>query len=72
MDAKTFDMTKFFNPESALEHAEKHAKSCAGFISDARVREAAETVSAAGFEFARAQVAAGRAFGDAVRKAFQI
>jgi uncharacterized protein (DUF1778 family) len=72
MDAKTFDMTKFFNPESALDHAEKNTKSCTGFILDAQVRQAAETVSAAGFEFARAQVAAGRAFGDAMRKAFQI
>jgi len=72
MDAKKFDITQWFNPELALEHAEKHAKSCTGFIADSKVREMAQTVSDAGFAFARAQVAAGRAFGDAIQKATRI
>jgi len=69
MDAKKFDVTQLFNPELALEHAEKHAKSCNGFITDTKMREMAQTITDAGFAFARAQVAAGRAFGDAVQKA---
>jgi len=69
MDATKFDVTRFFNPESALEHAEKHVKSCTGFIANSDIRKMTETVSTAGFEFARAQVAAARAFGEAVKKA---
>lgn len=72
MDAAKFDMTRFFRPEVALEHAEKQAKSCTGFIPNADVRRMAETVNTAGFEFARAQLSAARAFGETVQKAFQI
>jgi len=72
MNAAKFDVTKMFDPVQALDHAEKHAKNCASFIADTKSREMAQTISTAGFEFARAQVAAGQAFGEAMRKAFQI
>ena len=72
MQTEKFDITRFFRPEVALEQAEKQAKSCVGFIPNAEVRKVAETVNTAGFEFARAQIAAARAFGETVQKAFQI
>jgi hypothetical protein len=66
------DATKFFNPETALEQAEKHAKSCTGFIPNTKVRDLVETINLAGFEFARAQVAAARELETALKKAWQI
>lgn len=72
MDATKFDFTKFFDPIAAIEQAEKNTKSCTGFITDSTARTATESLTDAGFQFARAQATATQAFGEAIKKVFQI
>lgn len=72
MDATKFDVTRFFQPEVVLEHAEKHVKNCTGFIANSDFRKMTETFSTASFDFARSQLSAARTFGETVQKAFQI
>jgi len=71
MNINKLDMTKFFDPESALDQAEKHYKSCTGFIADKTFREATETITSASFNLIRAQVAAYRVWEDTVQKSWQ-
>lgn len=72
MSATKSELPGWFNPEQALEQVERHTKTCTSFIPDSRLRGVAEIMTTAGFEFGRAQVSAGRAWNEAVKRAFQI
>lgn len=72
MSTPKFDFEKFFNPEAALTQFEKHAKTMNSYIMDEHLRQVTETMTAAGFEFARTQAQATKAFGDAVKTVFKI
>jgi hypothetical protein len=68
-DFSKFDMTKMFDVDSAIAAVEKNNKLAAGLIMDDRARAAAESINAAGCELVRAQIAAAKAFGAAVKQA---
>ena len=72
IDFAKFDPAKLFDVDAAIAKMEENTKTATGYITDAKARELAETISAASFEFARAQAEAARAFGEAVKKAIQI
>jgi hypothetical protein len=70
MTTKTTD--KAFDMEDVITNLERNTKSCVDFIYPETARTFAQTMTGAGFEFARAQMAATRALHDGVRRAFQI
>ena len=72
IDFSKFDAAKLFDVDAAISKMEENTKTATGYIYDAKTRELTQTVTAAGFEFARAQAAAAKAFGEAVKKAVQI
>ena len=71
-DFAKFDVTKMFDVDAAITAMEKNNKLVAGLIMDERARTAAETISAASCAFVRAQVAAAKEFGTAVKKAVAV
>ena len=72
IDFSKFDASKMFDVDATLTKMEENTKTATGYIYDAKARDLAQTITAAGFEFARAQTAAAKAFGEAVKKAVQI
>lgn len=72
IDFSKFDPAKLFDVDAAIAKMEENTRVATAYITDAKARELAETISAASFEFARAQAEAARAFGEAVKKAIQI
>lgn len=72
IDFSKFDPAKMFDVDSAIAQMEQNSQKALELITDAKAKSIAETVSAASFEFARAQAAAAKAFGEAVKKAIQI
>ena len=72
IDFSKFDPAKLFDVDAAIAKMEENTKTATAYITDAKARELAETISAASFEFARAQAEAAKAFGEAVKKAIQI
>jgi hypothetical protein len=71
IDFSKFDMTKLMDADSMIDQIEKNTHTALGYITDAKSREIAQTISTASIEFARAQAAAARAYGEAVKKAVQ-
>ena len=72
IDFSRFDVAKMFDVDSAITSMEQANSKALALITDKKAKEIAETVSAASFEFARAQAAAAKAFGEAVKKALQV
>lgn len=72
IDFAKFDVAKLFDVEAAIEQMEKNSKTALALITDKKAKDTAETITAASFEFARAQAAAAKAFGEAVKKVVQI
>ena len=72
IDFAKFDVAKLFDVEVAIDQMEKNSKTALSVITDKKAKDAAETITAASFEFARAQAAAAKAFGEAVKRAIQI
>jgi hypothetical protein len=71
-DLSQFDVTKMLDASVAIEQIEKNTKTAIAMIPDAKSREMVEAITTASIEFARAQAAAAKAFGEAVKKAVQI
>ena len=72
LDLSQFDVTKMLDASAAIEQIEKNAKTAIALIPDAKSREIAQTISTASIEFARAQAAAVKAYGEAVKKVVQV
>lgn len=72
IDFSKFDPAKLFDVDAAIAKMEENTRAATAYITDSKARELAETISAASFEFARAQAEAAKAFGEAVKKAVQI
>jgi hypothetical protein len=72
IDFAKFDVAKMFDVDGAIAQMEDANGKAISLITDKKAKSIAETVSAASFEFARAQAAAAKAFGEAVKKAIQI
>ena len=72
IDFSKFDPAKMFDVDAAISQMEANSQKALALITDAKAKSIAETVAAASFEFARAQAAAAKAFGEAVKKAIQI
>ena len=72
IDFAKFDVAKMFDVDAAIEQMEKNSKTALALITDKKAKDVAETITAASFEFARAQAAAAKAFGEAVKKVVQI
>jgi hypothetical protein len=72
IDFAKFDVAKMFDVDAAIKQMEEANSKAISLITDTKAKNIAETVSAASFEFARAQAAAAKAFGEAVKKAVQI
>ena len=72
IDFSKFDVSKLFDVDAAIASMEEANGKALALITDKKAKEIAETVSAASFEFARAQAAAAKAYGEAVKKAIQI
>ena len=72
IDFSKFDPAKMFDVDAAITQMEENSKKALDLITDAKAKSIAETVTAASFDFARAQAAAAKAFGEAVKKAIQI
>jgi hypothetical protein len=72
IDFSKFDPAKMFDVDAAIAQMEENSKKALELITDPKAKSLAETVTAASFEFARAQAAATKAFGEAVKKAVQI
>ena len=71
-DFSKFDMTKMFDVDGTIANIEKSNKVITALIPDQRVRTAAESINTAGCELIRAQVAAAKAFGAAVKQAVAV
>ena len=67
-----FDISKLktVNPIEVLEAVEKQAEKATGYIQVETVKETAEKMNKAGFDFARTAVEAGQAYVDAVQAIF--
>ena len=72
IDFSKFDVAKLFDVDAAIASMEQANQKALALITDKKAKSIAETVSAASFEFARAQASAAKAFGEAVKKAIQI
>lgn len=72
VDFSKFDTSKMFDMDNIISAVEKNNNTLLGYITDAKVKTVAETVSAASFDFVRAQAAAARAYGQAVKSAFGV
>ena len=72
IDFSKFDVAKMFDVDAAISSMEQANQKALALITDKKAKSIAETVSAASFEFARAQASAAKAFGEAVKKAIQI
>ena len=72
IDFAKFDVAKMFDVDAAIEQMEKNSKTALALITDKKAKDIAETITSASFEFARAQAAAAKSFGEAVKKAIQI
>jgi hypothetical protein len=72
IDFSKFDPAKMFDVDAAIAQMEANSQKALDLITDAKAKSIAETVAAASFDFARAQAAAAKAFGEAVKKAIQI
>ena len=72
IDFAKFDPAKMFDVDAAISKMEEANQKALDLITDPKAKSIAETVAAASFEFARAQAAAAKAFGEAVKKAVQI
>ena len=68
IDFAKFDVTKLMDADAMLDQIEKNNQAALGYITDAKSREIAQTISTASIEFARAQAAAVKAYGEAVKK----
>jgi len=69
---RKFDVAKMFDVDAAIAQMEEANSKAIALITDTKAKSIAETVSSASFEFARAQAAAAKVFGEAVKKAVQI
>lgn len=72
IDFAKFDPAKLFDVDAAISQMEEANGKAVALITDKKAKELAETISAASFEFARAQASAAKAYGEAVKKALQI
>ena len=72
IDFAKFDPAKMFDVDAAIAGMEDANKKAIALITDTKAKNIAETISSASFEFARAQAAAAKAFGEAVKKAIQV
>lgn len=72
IDFSKFDVQKLFDVDQALTHMEETSRTASAMITDKTVRQVVETISAASFEFARAQASAAKTYAEAVKKAIQI
>ena len=72
IDFAKFDMAKMFDVDAALVSIEQANQKALELITDKKAKSIAETISAASFDFARAQAAAAKAYGEAVKKALQV
>ena len=72
IDFSKFDVAKLFDVDAAITGMETANQKALELITDKKAKSIAETISAASFEFARAQAAAAKAYGEAVKKALQV
>lgn len=72
IDFTKFDTSKMFDVDAAISSMEEANSKAIALITDKKAKTLAETISTASFEFARAQAAAAKAYGEAVKKAIQI
>lgn len=72
IDFSKFDAAKLFDVDAAIAQMEEANSKAIALITDKKAKTLAETISAASFEFARAQAVAAKAYGEAVKKAIQI
>lgn len=72
IDFAKFDVAKMFDVDAAITGMETANQKALELITDKKAKSIAETISAASFEFARAQAAAAKAYGEAVKKALQV
>lgn len=72
VDFSKFDTSKMFDVDAVIAAAEKNNKTFLGYISDAKIKTVAESVSAASFDFVRAHASAVRSYGQAVKSAFGV
>ena len=70
-DFSKFDVSKLMDADAMLDQFEKNNQTALALITDAKSREIAQTISTASIEFARAQAAAVKAYGEAVKKVVQ-
>jgi hypothetical protein len=71
LDLSKFDVSKLMDADTVIDQIEKNSHTALGFITDAKSREIAQTISTASIEFARAQAAAVKAYHEAVKKVVQ-
>ena len=72
IDFSKFDPAKMFDVDAAIASMHEANSKAIALITDQKAKTIAETISAASFDFARAQAAAAKAFGEAVKKAIQV
>lgn len=72
IDYTKFDTSKMFDVDAVIAAVEKNNKTLLGYVTDTKVKTVAESVSAASFDFVRAQAAAARTYGQAVKSAFGV
>ena len=72
LDLSKFDVSKLMDADAVIDQIEKNTQTALAYITDAKSREIAQTISTASIEFARAQAAAAKAYGEAVKKAVQV
>ena len=71
-DFSKFDVAKLMDADTVIDQIEKSNQTALGFITDAKSREIAQTISTASIEFARAQALAAKAYADAVKQAIKV
>lgn len=68
MDFSKFNFTELLNIDNAINMAERNTLTAISFIPEASTRKAAEQLCSASVDFARAQVAAAKLFGETMQK----
>ena len=66
-DFSKFDAKKYLDADVVLTNLEDQASTATGYITDAKTRDMINSINAATFAFARAQVEAAKTFGETVK-----
>jgi hypothetical protein len=66
-DFSKFDAKKLFDADAVLTNLEDQTSTATGYITDAKTRDMINSINAATFAFARAQIEAAKAYGESVK-----